>query len=126
MNPANPEEAVVLEFCAACARRDIDELMAFFTPDAVYHNIPFEPAVGTDAIRAVLDMFIPGSPEVTFEMVNVASNGPVVFTERVDHLSFNGVSVALPVAGVFEVRDSKIAAWRDYFDLQMLLNPSGA
>jgi limonene-1,2-epoxide hydrolase len=23
----------------------------------------------------------------------------------------------LPVAGVFEVRDGKIAAWRDYFDL---------
>jgi limonene-1,2-epoxide hydrolase len=25
--------------------------------------------------------------------------------------------VELPVASVFEVRDGKIAAWRDYFDM---------
>jgi limonene-1,2-epoxide hydrolase len=25
----------------------------------------------------------------------------------------------LPVMGVFEVKDGKIAAWRDYFDAQM-------
>ena len=123
MEPTTPEEAVVLEFCEACSRRDVDELLGFFTPDAVYHNIPFAPAIGHDAIRAVLEMFLPGSPEVRFDVTHLGSNGPVVFTERVDHLSFNGVAVALPVAGVFEVRDGKLAAWRDYFDVQMLMNP---
>ncbi len=30
----------------------------------------------------------------------------------------NGKKVELPVAGVFEVKDGKITAWRDYFDMQ--------
>jgi limonene-1,2-epoxide hydrolase len=29
----------------------------------------------------------------------------------------DGGELALPVMGVFEVRDGRIAAWRDYFDL---------
>jgi limonene-1,2-epoxide hydrolase len=32
-----------------------------------------------------------------------------------------GKSIALPVAGVFEIRNGKIAAWRDYFDMQTWL-----
>ena len=33
------------------------------------------------------------------------------------NMRLGGKDIALPVAGVFEVRDGKIAAWRDYFDL---------
>ena len=51
------------------------------------------------------------------DVLAIASRGNVVFTERVDHLTVAGKEVALPVAGVFEVRDGKIAAWRDYFDM---------
>jgi limonene-1,2-epoxide hydrolase len=29
----------------------------------------------------------------------------------------DGGEVALPVMGVFEVHDGRIAAWRDYFDM---------
>ena len=29
-----------------------------------------------------------------------------------------GKTIAIPVTGVFQVRDGKIAAWRDYFDLK--------
>jgi limonene-1,2-epoxide hydrolase len=115
-------EQVVRAFCEAFTRRDLDEILSYFTDDAVYHNIPMEPATGKDAIRGVLEMFVPGSPEIEFSMLNVASNGDVVFTERVDRMSIAGNKVALPVAGVFEVRDGKIAAWRDYFDMQQLMS----
>jgi limonene-1,2-epoxide hydrolase len=98
-------EAVVRAFCEAFARRDVDELLGFFTPDAVYHNIPFGPVQGHDAIRATLETFVPGSPEIEFEMVHLASDGPVVHTERIDRMTFNGNPVELPVAGVFEVAD---------------------
>lgn len=114
-------ERLVREFCEAFTRRDIDEILGYFTDDAVYHNIPMDPATGKDAIRAVLEMFVPGSPTIEFSMLNVASAGAIVFTERVDRMSIGGRPVALPVAGVFEVRDDKIAAWRDYFDMQQLL-----
>ena len=121
MSTEQENEATVRRFCDAFARRDVDELVGFFADDAVYHNIPMPPAVGIDAIRGTLEMFVPGSPEIEFEMRNIASHGPVVFTERIDRMTFNGNRVELPVAGVFELDGGRITAWRDYFDMQMFL-----
>ena len=110
-------ETVVRDFCAAWSRRDIGELLGYFTDDAVYHNMPLAPVSGKDGIREILNLFVPPAGVIEFEMRNVASRGPVVFTERVDRFTIAGKTVSLPVAGVFEIRDGKIAAWRDYFDL---------
>ena len=115
---ANDSERVVREFCAAWARKDIEELLGYFTPDAVYHNMPLAPLQGIDAIRSTLSMFVTPAERIEFEMLGLATAGNVVFTERVDRFEIMGKQVALPVAGVFEVRDGKIAAWRDYFDMQ--------
>jgi limonene-1,2-epoxide hydrolase len=121
MSDESANEDVVRRFCAAFARRDIEEILSFFTDDAIYHNIPMAPAVGPDQIRATLEAFVPGSPTMEFEILAMASNGAVVMTERVDRMTFNGRPVELPVAGVFEIEDGKIRAWRDYFDMQMFL-----
>ena len=37
--------------------------------------------------------------------------------ERSDYITINGRAVVLPISGVFEIRDGKITAWREYFDL---------
>jgi limonene-1,2-epoxide hydrolase len=110
-------ETVVREFCAAWDRRDVEAILAWFAPDATYHNMPLEPVSGYPAIREVLNVFVPPASSIHFEVLAVASRGDLVFTERVDHFTVAGKKVALPVAGVFEVRDGKIAAWRDYFDM---------
>lgn len=111
-------EASVRSFCEAWARRDVDELLGFFTDDAVYHNIPLAPAKGKDAIRALLEFFVPPASEISFEILHIASDGPVVLTERVDRFVIGERKVELPVSGTFEVAEGKIAAWRDYFDMQ--------
>jgi limonene-1,2-epoxide hydrolase len=116
---SSTNEAIIRDFCTAIERRDIDELLWYFADDAVYHNIPFPPAQGHDAIRATFETYVPGSPAIEFEMVNLAVAGDVVFTERLDRMTFAGKDVELPVAGVFELRDGKITAWRDYFDQKM-------
>ncbi len=121
MDPEVTNEDIVRQFCAAFSRRDVDEIAGFFTQDAIYHNIPTPAAKGIDAIRNTLQMFVPASPYIEFEILQMASSGAVVFTERVDRMSFNGKSVELPVAGVFEVHSGRIRAWRDYFDMQMFL-----
>lgn len=123
MSKAN--EKLIVDFCNAWSRRNIDELLAYFTPDAVYHNIPLEPLKGIAAIRSTLEMFAAPAEHIEFEMLGVASNGNLVFTERVDRFRIFGKDVALPVAGVFEVRDDKIAAWRDYFDMQTWMKQTG-
>ena len=118
-------EKIVQDFCAAWARKNIDELLSFFTPDAVYHNIPLEPLNGVAAIRETINMFAAPAQSIEFEMLNIASSGDVVFTERVDRFTMMGKTVSLPVAGVFELRNGKIAAWRDYFDMQTWMKQTG-
>jgi Limonene-1,2-epoxide hydrolase catalytic domain len=49
-------------------------------------------------------------------VINIAANGPVVMTERVDVFTLAGKTFDLRVMGAFEVNDGKINAWRDYFD----------
>jgi limonene-1,2-epoxide hydrolase len=112
-------EAIVRNFCAAFARRNLEELLGFFTAEAVYHNIPLEPVSGLAAIRSTFEMFLGPAEKAEFEILHMASAGNVVLNERVDRFVIAGKEIALPVAGVFEIRNGKIAAWRDYFDMQM-------
>lgn len=110
-------EDVVRDFCAAWSRLDIEELMTYFTDDAVYHNMPGPPAKGRDAVRATIERFLKGWDATAWEILNIASAGDVVFAERVDRTDTGGRHVDLPLVGVFELADGKIQAWRDYFDL---------
>jgi limonene-1,2-epoxide hydrolase len=114
---SSENEQLVSDFCEAWSRRDIDEIVGYFTPDAVYHNIPMDPVTGLEAIRNVLTLFVPTSTEIEWTVHAIGSNGDLVFTERTDRFVMGEKSVDLPVAGVFEISDGKIKAWRDYFDL---------
>ena len=42
----------------------------------------------------------------------------VVMTERVDHFVLANRRASVPCMGIFELREGKIAAWRDYWDLK--------
>jgi limonene-1,2-epoxide hydrolase len=80
---------VVSRFCAAWADDlSAEDLAAFFTDDAVYHNIPFEPVTGREGIAENIASFIrpgpPGIERIEFRVINIAASGPVVMTERVD------------------------------------------
>ena len=115
MTDAN--ETLVRDFCAAFAQRDVDELLGFFTDDAIYHNMPMRPVQGKAAIRGILDMFLSPAQAVEFAVLNIAAVADTVLTERLDTFVIGASRVELPIAGIFDVRDGKIAAWRDYFDL---------
>ena len=127
---------VVRRFCAAWGNNMATaDLAAFFTDDAVYHNIPFSPVIGREAIGKNIGSFIrPGKAaapgvvpveSIDFRIVNIAANGPVVMTERVDVFKLPDKSFELPVMGTFEVRDGKIKAWRDYFDVNQFTSRVG-
>ena len=114
MNPTQ----IVTDFCNAVPRRNVEELVGFFSADAVYHNIPIAPVKGRDAIAATLRGFIDPSTQAEFELLSLAAEGSKVLTERIDRFTINGKKIALPVMGAFEIdAHGKISAWRDYFDL---------
>ena len=121
---------LVRRFCAAwSADAGADELAAFFTDDAVYHNIPLAPVSGRQAIAKNFASFIrPGAPGIEtlhLRIINIAANGPVVMTERVDTFKLPNKSFELQLMGTFEVRGDKISAWRDYFDMNQFTTRMG-
>jgi limonene-1,2-epoxide hydrolase len=116
--PAMSPEEIVRSFCEAVARRDVQELVGFFSADAVYHNIPVEPVSGQEAIGKVLSQYLGPASRAEFELLALAVSGRTVLTERVDRFTIGDKPVELPVMGAFEVdRDGRISAWRDYFDM---------
>lgn len=117
MGTAEEAERVVRDMSAAFAKHDAQALRPFFTDDVVYHNIPMEPAVGIDATIAFVEGFFAMCESLLIETLHLAVRGNVVLTERVDTITAGDRVGALPVMGTFEVRDGKICAWRDYFDM---------
>jgi limonene-1,2-epoxide hydrolase len=118
---------LVQQFCDEWGKGSgVDAILGYFTDDAVYHNIPVDPLTGKDAIRNMIGMFTTGVDKIEFQMRHIAASGDVVMTERLDVFTYPDKVVSLPVMGTFEVKDGKIAAWRDYFDLQQYMAQVGA
>ena len=121
---------VVRRFCVAWSEnKGVVELAEFFTDDAVYHNIPLEPVTGKANIAnnfaTVVRPGPPGIESIEFRVINIAADGPVVMTERVDTFTLSDKSFGLPIMGIFEIRNGKINAWRGYFDMNQFIREMG-
>ncbi len=114
-------EEVIRAFCAAWEARDVARIVEAFTADGVYHNIPMQPAAGHEAIRRLVAQILKPAREVRFELKHLLVQGNIVLTERLDTFVMEARRIELPVMGTFELRAEKIAAWRDYFDLNQWL-----
>jgi SnoaL-like domain len=53
---------LVTEFCMLWATPDAEKLAAYFTKDAVYHNIPMQPLRGRTAIKEFIGGFTVALP----------------------------------------------------------------
>jgi limonene-1,2-epoxide hydrolase len=52
----------------------------------------------------------------------VPGSVPAGIVGRETERGFPGKEISLPVMGTFEVVDGKIAAWRDYFDMNQFMS----
>jgi len=116
---STPEE-LVQEFCAAFATKDVDTIASLLADDVVYHNVGMAPAVGKEASVAMIQGFLDMAEKMTFEIHRIAANGDSVLTERTDTFTINGADSPVAVMGSFDLRDGKIVAWRDYFDMGLI------
>ena len=110
----------VRRFEEAWRAADLAAVYALMTDDILYHNMPREPIHGLDAVKRYVDDYVARFGRllsVDWDIKHTAVNGDTVFVERISRLSWeNGRRTTCPIVGVFEVRDGKIASWRDYFD----------
>jgi limonene-1,2-epoxide hydrolase len=101
---------------------DLDQTMSYLAEDVRWWNVPMEPIKGQAKSREFLAPFVQKDPLVVpfsfrTEVKQTLADGPNVVIERVDHFDINGKKWEIPVVGVFEVRNEKIAVWKDYFDM---------
>lgn len=116
--------AVARRVCEAWNRMDLEEFHQLFDAQVDYRNIPVpdDRHIGPDAVHAVLAAFLE-TWDATLRVDNIAASDNAVLTERTEnftHRAGTKPGFELPVMGVFEFRDGKIAAWRDYFELSHL------
>lgn len=112
---------VVDAFLKVAAQRDYDAALPMLAEDVEYQNMMLPAVQGRAAVRETLEGLLAlcsGSEWIAHRSL---SEGGLVMNERTDRFEMNGVWTDLPVMGCFEVRDGKIALWRDYFDLQTVM-----
>lgn len=108
-------EQVVLAFIEAWNRLDQQRIAALMADDIVYHNMPLKPVQGRQAALDYLAKWPVDTCE--WELLNIATRGNVVLTERIDRFTQGENRIVIPVMGTFEVADGLIIHWRDYFDM---------
>ena len=92
---ADRNDAMVRAFLDAWERRDTEHIMSCWADDGVYHE------------------HVPGG---RLEIRHQVASDTVVINERTDRITFRGRQLVVPICAVFEIRDGRIAAWREYFD----------
>ena len=113
--PTDPG-ALVQSMADAWGAADLDTIMAHLTDDCVYENVGMGAMSGTDEIRAGIEGFL-AMGSFHFETLRQVVDGDLVMNERIDTITLgDGGEIALRLMGVFELRDGRVAAWRDYFD----------
>jgi len=97
-----------------------DAIRDSFTPDTVWENVGYQTTAGPDEAIAFLGKGEAawGRDAIVAEVRAIAATGDTVLTERVDHEYHKDgrLLFSVPVMGIFELRDGRIAAWREYFD----------
>jgi limonene-1,2-epoxide hydrolase len=112
---------IVSSLLDAWRRKAVDEILGYFTDDAVCHAMPMQPLVGKAAIAEGIKMIFSQATVEEFKTLHQLERGEIVMNERLDRFIAGGKRVDLPVMGIFELRGGKIAAWRDYFDAAALV-----
>jgi limonene-1,2-epoxide hydrolase len=110
-------DQTVRRFVAAWERGDVDELLSYFTDDAVLHWMPMKPAVGKPALREAISDWVALCTQLGVEIHLQVSDGNVVMHERTDRFSIGAQEHVSPICAVFEIDNGLITAWREYFDM---------
>ena len=111
-------EQIVIAFCEAWERSDLEAILGMLASDVDYQNVPAPAMIGREAVREFIAPLIAATTKIEFIMkaVGVSADGSTILTERIDKLHYGEQVVVLPLMGIFVVKDGLISQWRDYAD----------
>lgn len=112
--------SLLAQLLEANKRRDKAAVLALLTPDVEYHyHVGTKPLIGVDKVARFLDKYWEICSDLMWRIDRQAQNGDKVLVEGYEEYTDTrtGARVAHPYMGIFELRDGKIARWRDYFEM---------
>ncbi len=112
-------ESAVRKFLASWADPKPDELLGFFSKDAVWVDGPQGVRRGADAIKSELVAQLVETGGVQVEVRTLVSDGRTVMVEQVSNSTAGAMPFSAVVMAVFELdADGRIAQWREAYDLK--------
>ena len=116
---AKSASTLVREFCEGLAGGDMQAVRPLLDEEVFYHNQPWEPMTGAQAVCDFLQPYIDGTYSRCVEMniLHHVGDERVVMNAREELWVRGDLRVMLPVAGLFLVDGGKITRWVDYWDL---------
>ena len=117
-NRGKSNRDLVLENLAGFDRFDYEFVVDGYAPDGVLQFVMRPPLRGRENILAFFRKQFAPITETRIEVQRVVEVEDLVIVERIDHYKYDGIPVSCPVANFTELRDGKIALWREYFDRQ--------
>jgi len=106
--------ALVTDFCAAFAARDMTKIASYLAPNCSYRiTETAAPAVGAAAVERIKS-YVERSFKIEFKILDSWARGPIVINERIDSFTRPDASPAYHLVGVFLIIDGKIEEWTDY------------
>jgi limonene-1,2-epoxide hydrolase len=114
-DPPTPE-AVVRAFLLALERGDVDAAAALLAEDVEYVNVTLPAVHGRVRVERLARLAVRRGLTFRVHVHALAVDGGTVLTDRTDELRIGRVAQRFWVYGRFEVRDGRIALWRDSFD----------
>lgn len=109
-------ESVVTTFLTRLQDDDLDGALELLCDDVVWVNVSLPTVKGRRRVEQICRTAQKSGGGFRVHFRNVASDGDVVLTERTDALTLGRFRHQFWVAGRFELRDGRIAVWRDAFD----------
>jgi limonene-1,2-epoxide hydrolase len=107
-------QALVADFCAAFASRDMTKIASYLDPNCSYRITETAmPAVGVAAVERIKS-YVERSSKIEFKILDSWARGPMVINERIDSFTRPDASPAFHLVGVFLIKDGKIAEWTDF------------
>ena len=107
--------ALVREFCASWATRDLDRILPRLADDVVYRMSETTPPVnGHAGVRERLGSWMQSSDRIEFNILDSYASGPIVVTRRIDRFVSTTRPLTWEGVGVFFVSNGKIKEWFDY------------
>ena len=84
--------------------------------------MPAQPVSGHHDLRTFISGFSGNWEKTDWDILNLLAADDIVMVERVDRTVVAGKTIELPCFGIFEMKQGKIAVWRDYFDMSTYIN----